>query len=117
MSSSLSVWDGLSPVDRSLYEGSQVGVLYIPVEALQIEVSVPPLYLDLDKCKRNAALQFNKLGKNSMVLQWLPDEWRSGEGPSVIVPKLPSTTKNPNLIPMQQHAYESLASLPPHTTK
>ncbi|KAJ7637832.1 hypothetical protein B0H17DRAFT_894633, partial [Mycena rosella] len=53
-----------------------------PINAMEIEASIPPIRLAMDAGNRRAALRFNKLSINSPIIQRLPDNWRTGSLPS-----------------------------------
>ncbi|KAF7343444.1 putative RNA-directed DNA polymerase from transposon BS [Mycena venus] len=57
-----------------------------PINALEIEASVPPIRLAMDGGNRRAAIRFNKLSANSPVIQRLPDTWRKGKAPKTPPP-------------------------------
>ncbi|KAJ7692273.1 hypothetical protein B0H17DRAFT_887411, partial [Mycena rosella] len=46
-----------------------------PINAMEIEASIPPIRLAMDAGNRRAALRFNKLSINSPIIQRLPDNW------------------------------------------
>ncbi|KAJ6572054.1 hypothetical protein B0H19DRAFT_872895, partial [Mycena capillaripes] len=54
-----------------------------PINALEIEASIPPIRLAMDDGNRRAAIRFNKLSARSPILQRLPDAWRGGNAPTV----------------------------------
>ncbi|KAJ6593026.1 hypothetical protein B0H19DRAFT_919364, partial [Mycena capillaripes] len=57
-----------------------------PINALEIEASVPPICFVMDDGNRRTAIQFNKLSVHSPIIQRLPDAWRGGSTPTVLPP-------------------------------
>ncbi len=53
----------------------------MPIEAVEIEASIPPIHLHLDQCARRAALGLNKRSTRNPVIQRLDNTWRSGRNP------------------------------------
>ncbi|KAE9403078.1 hypothetical protein BT96DRAFT_771962, partial [Gymnopus androsaceus JB14] len=44
-----------------------------PVAAMEIEASIPPIRIEIDRLSRNCAFRFNKLSTNNPIIQRLDD--------------------------------------------
>ncbi|KAJ7670203.1 hypothetical protein B0H17DRAFT_836392, partial [Mycena rosella] len=54
-----------------------------PINALEIEASIPLVRLALDRDNHRAGIRLNKLSAENPVIQRLPDAWRHGRAPSL----------------------------------
>ncbi|KAE9392421.1 hypothetical protein BT96DRAFT_771374, partial [Gymnopus androsaceus JB14] len=49
----------------------------MPVAALEIKASIPPIRIELDRLNHSCALRFNKLSTSNPIIQRLDDSWRA----------------------------------------
>ncbi|KAJ4476083.1 hypothetical protein C8J55DRAFT_431957, partial [Lentinula edodes] len=49
---------------------------------MEIEASIPPVRVELERLNRNCALRFNKLSTSNPIIQRLDNTWRTGLPPS-----------------------------------
>jgi ribonuclease HI len=53
-----------------------------PVAALEIEASILPIRIELDRLNRSCGLRFNKLSTTNPIIQRLDDSWRAEKPPT-----------------------------------
>lgn len=82
-------WTGKKSHERLLEKIQHRGLRLIcavfrttPIAALEIEASIPPIQVELNRLNRNCALRFNKLSTSNPIIQCLDDAWRAGLLPS-----------------------------------
>ncbi|KAE9407950.1 hypothetical protein BT96DRAFT_756026, partial [Gymnopus androsaceus JB14] len=47
----------------------------MPIAAMEIEASIPPVWIELDRLHCHCALRFNKLSTSNPIIQRLDDSW------------------------------------------
>lgn len=57
-----------------------------PIEALEIEASIPPIKHQIGLHQKHCAIRFNKLSNTSPIIQQLPQLWRGNKGPTAPPP-------------------------------
>ncbi|KAJ3897960.1 hypothetical protein F5879DRAFT_813279, partial [Lentinula edodes] len=82
-------WTGKKSHERLLEKIQHCGLRLIcavfrttPIAAMEIEASIPPIQVELNRLNRNCALRFNKLSTSNPIIQRLDDKWRAGLPPS-----------------------------------
>ena len=65
-----------------------------PIEALEIEASIPPVKHQVNLHRKQCAIRFNKLSSTSPIMQWLPHLWRDRRGPTMPPPLQPRLDNN-----------------------
>ncbi|KAF5350420.1 hypothetical protein D9758_012444 [Tetrapyrgos nigripes] len=59
-----------------------------PIDAMEVEASIPPIRITLDGLSHACALRYNKLSVTNPVIQRLPD-WHSTDSTPLVPPPLP----------------------------
>jgi ribonuclease HI len=72
-----------------------------PTEALEIEASIPPLHLQIQRQKELYATRLNKLPTSSPIIQRLGNNWRYGKKPK-LSPPLPMKRFNGSKVDNQR---------------
>ncbi|KAF8828234.1 hypothetical protein HHX47_DHR4000457 [Lentinula edodes] len=82
-------WTGKITHERLLEKVQHRGLRLIcavfrttPIAAMEIEASIPPVRVELNRLNRNCALRFNKLSTSNPIIQRLDNTWRAGRPPS-----------------------------------
>jgi len=65
-----------------------------PIEALEIEASIPPIKHQISLHQKQCTVRFNKLSNTSPIIQRLPQPWRDGKGPTMPPPLQPRLNNN-----------------------